>query len=843
MCLAQTSSLTCTERYHNLDDLKVLLNIDTSQLPDDFESFITDKEQTKLKGLMKGSKKHKDGYKCKTITFKKKVYGKVGPYGRLIADRSSLQSCWKFARTIICEGEIKGFDLSNSQPRILKQLCDRYIPHKRFKNLDEYCNNRDSKRSEIADHYSVSTDIAKELMVRLCFGGSIQKWRKDFKVDKSTKDMDFVLGFYNDVQSIMNMYAKEHFEGYQKAIDAFEHLKQIDPTGMKHKKRERTALALYLQNIEGDIILTMADALKKQGIQVLTPIHDELNVLASDVQGKTDQIMRSLEKAVLDVLNFQVNLKLEDYVMTEKYKTMLDNHKKFEVIIPDEPDDVINGNRLYELMKGRCNLSKELGKFMYDDQSGIWVTDADEMMRIVYRFQSEFIQTKETENGRKISYSRDFGNMVGNIMKQFWMKVPKSDPIDSDNNRGYLLFNNGVLDCYEFKMLPFDQKYHFTKKICRDFNPDSVSQEIVDDLKQRIFESAYTDGSGDTTKMDYFMEILSIALMEGSVDKKMMTMLGETDCGKGVLTQLLSLAFGEYVSFFNTNILLKGTNANIEDASQWRFLIPCYDTRLMIGNEIAVKCEEDLNGFGKREKREVPFNIDMIKTLVGGGDAVKARGLFKDEVKIINKAFVMILANDMPKTSSDPAYIKRQLIMNAYRSSTSDEVFDKSMFFKADTTIKDWIKRVDVRDAMITLMCRTYRRYKLDRSPVPDWIKMTVSEYVESSSASSWVHDNYEVYKGDVLKDFDGVEGENGIYRFNWDKVGEWALPADVMFKVYKDTGGRDSSTKFGRMLTANKVFAAVKKRGGRAVRYRVGVRVPIEDDDGSYRMIDSDDC
>ena len=843
MSPAQASSLTCTERYNNLDDLKVLLNIDTSQLPDDYECYITDKEQTKLKGLMKGSKKHKDGFKCKTVTFKKKVYGNVGPYGRLIADRPSLQSCWKFARTIVCEGEVKGFDLSNSQPRILKQLCDRYVPHQRFNYLEEYCNNRDSKRSDIADHYSVSTDIAKELMVRLCFGGSIQKWRKDFKVDKSKESMDFVKGFYNDVQSIMNTHAKEYFEGYQKAIDAFEHLKQSNPTQMKNKKRERTALALYLQNIEGDIILTMADALKKQGIQVLTPIHDELNVLASDVQGKADQIMRSLEKAVLDVLNFQINLKLEDYVMTEKFKTMLDNHKKFEVIIPDEPDDHINGNRLYQLMKDRYNLSKELGKFMYDDQNGIWVTDPDDMMRIVYRFQSEFIQTKETESGRKISYSRDFGNMVGNIMKQFWMKVPKTDPIDTDNNRGYLLFNNGVLDCFEFKMLPFDQKYHFTKKINRDFNPDSVSQEIVDDLKQRIFESAYTDGSGDTTRMDYFMEILSIALMEGGVDKKMMTMLGETDCGKGVLTQLLSLAFGEYVSFFDTNILLKGTNANIEAASQWRFLIPCYDTRLMIGNEIAVKCEEDLNGFGKREKREVPFNIDMIKTLVGGGDAVKARGLFKDEVKIVNKAFVMILANDMPKTSSDPAYIKRQLIMNAYRSSTSDEVFDKSMFFKADTSIKDWIKCVDVRDAMITLMCRTYGRYKLGRTPVPDWIKMTVSEYVESSSNSSWVHDNYEVYKGDVLKDFDGVEGENGIYRFNWDKVGEWACPIDVMFKVYKDTGGRDSSTKFGRMLTANKVLLAMKKRGGRAVRYRVGVRVSTDYDGDSCRITECDDC
>jgi hypothetical protein len=836
-------SITCTERYYNVDDLNVLLNIDTSQLPDDYSMYIVDKEQCKLKSLMKGTKKHRDGYKCKTVNFSKKLYGKVGQYGRLIADRPSLQSCWKFPRTIACAGKIKGFDLSNSQPRILKQLCDLYVPDKKFNFLTALCSNRDNIRSDIAKHYDVSIGTAKELMIRLCFGGSVSKWREDFNVEKSLKDMDFVRGFHRDVQSIMNTYAKDHFKDYQRALDAFDHMKKSKPEEMKKKKRERTALALYLQNIEGDIILTMASCLTTMNIEVLTPIHDELNVFSSDIDGKADDIMKTLEKAVMDEHGFQIKLKIEDYTMTENFKTMLENHKKFTLIIPDEPDDVINGNRLYELMKDRCNFSKELGRFMYDDRSGLWVSDADGMMRIMYSFQSEFIQTKETENGRKISYSRDFGNMVPNIMKQFWMRVKITDPIDCDNNRGYLLFNNGVLDCYKFKMLPFDQKYHFTRKINRDFDPSSVSNELIDELNTKIFESAYTDGKGDKTRMDYFMEIVSIALMEGGVDKKMMTMLGETDCGKGVLTQLLSQAFGEYISFFNTNVLLKGTNASLEDASQWRFLLPCYDTRLMIGNEIAVKCEEDLNGYGRREKREVPFNIDMIKTLVGGGDSVKARGLYKDEMSIVNKAFVMILANDMPKTSSDPAYIKRQLIMNACRSSTSDEVFDTSLFFKADPTIKEWIKRVDVRDAMVALMCRTYGRCKLNRTPVPDWIKMTVSEYVQTTAASSWVKENYDVYGGNALVDFDGAQSAEGIYRFDWDKVGEWALPFDVMFKVYKDSGGRDSSTKFGRMLTANGIYLAMRKRGGRAVRYRVGVRVSDGDLDDDSVKTSIDDC
>ena len=45
----------------------------------------------------------------------------------------------------------------------------------------------------------------------------------------------------------------------------------------------------------------------------------------------------------------------------------------------------------------------------------------------------------------------------------------------------------------------------------------------------------------------------------------------------------------------------------------------------MIGNEISIQTEDQTNGYGRREKREKPMNIDMIKTLVSGGDSVEAR--------------------------------------------------------------------------------------------------------------------------------------------------------------------------------------------------------------------------
>ena len=332
------------ERYYNIDDLNVLLNVATDKVPDDFETYITEEERLKLFNLLKDTKLHDDGYRYKKITYQKKQYGSIR-YGRVIADTDknglyveSLQNMWKFIRKVASNAHIMGFDMENSQPRILKQLCDRHCPGVKLNYLADYVDRREDIRSEIKNRYGVSTGSAKELVVRLCFGGSISEWRKDNNVGESVEDLDLIKGFHGEVQHIMTVLARS-FPKYDRALQVFAWRMEHEPEKMEGKYVCRSSLAMYLQNIEGDIILSMNRTLNNLGVEVLTPIHDEINVEASDyVVENSDHIIEKLQAAVLADTSFEIKLKVEDYWMDDEVLAMLDAHRPY--VIVDTVDDL-----------------------------------------------------------------------------------------------------------------------------------------------------------------------------------------------------------------------------------------------------------------------------------------------------------------------------------------------------------------------------------------------------------------------------------------------------------------------------------------------------------------------
>jgi hypothetical protein len=333
-----------SERYYNIDDLDVLVNVSTDKVPDDFETFITEEERLKLVNLLKDTKLHDEGYRYKKISYRKKQYGAIR-YGRVIADTDkdgnyveSLQNMWKFIRKVASNGHIMGFDMENSQPRILKQLCDRHCPAVKLNYLAAYVNHRDDIRSQITNRYGVSTGSAKELVVRLCFGGSISEWRKDNSVDETVEDLDLIKGFHGEVHHIMNVLAPS-FPNYDRALQVFAWRIETEPEKMKDKYKCRSSLAMYLQNIEGDIILSMNRALNNMKIEVLTPIHDEINIEATDyVVENSDDIIEKLQAAVLADTAFDVKLKVEDYSMNDEVRSMLDAHRPYvNVDTVDDP--------------------------------------------------------------------------------------------------------------------------------------------------------------------------------------------------------------------------------------------------------------------------------------------------------------------------------------------------------------------------------------------------------------------------------------------------------------------------------------------------------------------------
>lgn len=329
------TTMQISERYYNIDDLDVLVNVTTDKLPNDFETYITEEERLKLVNLLKDTKLHQEGYRYKKITYRKKQYGAIR-YGRVIADTDkdgnyveSLQNMWKLIRKVASNGHIMGYDMENSQPRILKQLCDRYCPTVKLNHLADYVNDRDNIRNKIKACYGVSTGAAKELVVRLCFGGSISEWRKDNGIDKPVEDLDLINGFHGEVQHIMTVLAPS-FPNYDRALQVFAWRMETEPEKMKGKYECRSSLAMYLQNIEGDIILSMNRALINMGIEVLTPIHDEINIEATDyVVDNSDEIIEKIQIAVKADTGFDVKLKCEDYSMDDEVRSMLDAHRQY----------------------------------------------------------------------------------------------------------------------------------------------------------------------------------------------------------------------------------------------------------------------------------------------------------------------------------------------------------------------------------------------------------------------------------------------------------------------------------------------------------------------------------
>ena len=839
-----TTTIKATELYFNKDDITTLLNVDTQSdiYPnDDIENFITKDEQTKLRNIISGSKFdfEMNCYK-KQVEFQKKKYGDIS-YGRLYSNKLSIQSSWKPIRKVLFDKRVIGVDLVNSQPNVLLQLVKKHCPNKEVKFLQQYVEHRDTVRNDLMNFYNVPQKTIKTIIISLCFGQDLNEISKNYKLVPN----EFLTGFYKDTTLIKTKLCHS-FPKFDFAEKVFQYRKD---NGLlkSYKTKENSSIAMYLQNIEGDMMLTIYEAIKND-VQVVTVIHDEICFEINEfVKNNKENLMCKMEETVKSKLGYEIVLQDSGYI---KDKAFIDNHTEFKRLLKEEPDDIRNGKMLYQILKDKARKSKKQGKWMYDDINGLWTCDEYDFKQIVYRHSGIFVQTKTDKDGFIIEHhERDMGSMYRNIMEYFWTLVDNCEKLNSDNNRGFLLFKNGVLDCFKMEMLPFNAKYHFTKRINREFDIDKDYTKDMEMVKQKIFETAYTTGDGDTEKMDYFMEILAIALMEGGVDKKYLTMLGETNSGKGVLTAFLQNAFDEFVSTFNTSVLMVGQNSNLEDASKWRFLTKCYDTRIMIGNEIAIQSDDTTNAFGHKKKTERPLNIDMIKTLVSGGDAVEARRMRENEITIVNKAFVLMLANDMPKTNADQAFANRSLVINACRSSTLEESFDEQLFFKADNDIKQWIEAADNCDALIALMCETYKKVKYNRKKTPDWVLATVNEYVTSEEPFQWVSNNYDIYKGDIVKDFEAVKNLN-IYRVDWNKVGKYCVRADVMYNLYKDSGGTDSQTKFGKMLTDNGILLAQRKVKGTPIKYRVGVsrmdddvKKPPEwrnDDDDEY--LDSDD-
>jgi len=166
--------------------------------------------------------------------------------------------------------------------------------------------------------YSVDRGIAQKLMLIITFGGSFETWAAELKINKNVISLQVVSDYDDEIQLIMNHFAIKHFPGYTTAVK-----KAMEVKIKKRKDAFRSALGLYLQDIESQFIMCLYDSIWKKEIKVHSLIHDELHIDNCEID------MDELISEIKTKTSFDVLLESKPVTPSESDLKWFDAHKLF----------------------------------------------------------------------------------------------------------------------------------------------------------------------------------------------------------------------------------------------------------------------------------------------------------------------------------------------------------------------------------------------------------------------------------------------------------------------------------------------------------------------------------
>jgi hypothetical protein len=262
-----------------------------------------------------------------------------------------------------------------------------------------------------------------------------------------------------------------------------------------------------------------------------------------------------------------------------------------------------------------------------------------------------------------------------------------------------LLFKNGVLDLETGQLLSFSPEYFFPGAIDHDWVPledrEVVDLEYIEDIKTRFITNPLGEEVGG-----YYLQRLARALA-GDRLKGFGASIGDTNCGKSTLVNMLMSTFSPYIGMFNcSNLALKDSP---DQAASLRWALLARFKRIMCASEA---------------KEGTTFCSATVKML-SGGDVLVGRTHCAEEVSFNNHFYMMMFANVL-------------LDFKPFDEATDDrlEVFGfTKQFVKGEPKNENEIKGVSPDDmakefatlrfqrALAALMIREYQKPLLQQPP------------------------------------------------------------------------------------------------------------------------------
>ena len=143
------------------------------------------------------------------------------------------------------------------------------------------------------------------------------------------------------------------------------------------------------------------------------------------------------------------------------------------------------------------------------------------------------------------------------------------DTFDVSKSKGFFLFNNGVLDLKNYKMIPKSSHYNFLDMINRDYTVDNY-EKLENEILTKLFDTPFVD----KIKRDYFIQLIARGICGHVEDRQFLFATGDTACGKTTLTKLLKNTFSNHVTDFNNQHLVAkvgNTESELKTTSKVNF--------------------------------------------------------------------------------------------------------------------------------------------------------------------------------------------------------------------------------------------------------------------------------
>lgn len=626
--------------------------------------------------------------------------------GRMFPKVPSLATLKRVIRHTIAKDIYDDVDMVNCHPTILQLLCEKYKYECSI--LKEYNSNRDKILNDLQKELSISKEQSKEIILTIVNGG----------LPDHIQSSTYLGNFYDEMKTIReNLLSREEFKHY---LTEARKKSKTNPYG--------SAINNIFCKIENEILQVCLEFCKINDISIGVLCFDGFMIYKKEFFNK-ENFLNELSKYVFQKTSYKMDFKIKP--MTEgldlsKYlKNEVDNEEEEEEDediskLPKIKDDIDVAKYFVELCEDNIKLCNgEI--FFYDKDTGKWDYSEDIFIKYCANLRDKLVFNHPYKNKGGNSEDRviKYGGSKKNIDKfrPFIKTYLKNEPNFIEDGltraKGKILFQDGVYDFINRKFYKLSDTTHnfsqyvFLHNINYNYSDFKRDETMIKKVKNILFEEPFRSRDKKTLETGkYLLQTICASVFGDYLQKKFYILIGDSNSGKGALTDALnSLLSGFSPIWSANNLLYKQSNTDNAKSLSWYALL--HGCRMAISNEIKMKNDHGMS----------MIDANLLKSLASGGDKIQIRKNHQDEWDFRARTTLYLCCNDVPEiypkadsgVKNRVRYIRYERVfkqreeLQKLKDEDGNGILDKineTNFSIADATLKENLKTLPFIQAL-----------------------------------------------------------------------------------------------------------------------------------------------